>query len=68
MSFLQGCQIGEHQLGVDHLDIANRVDYSADVVNIATLKATHNLDDCVHLANVAQKLIPQTFTGTGAFD
>ena len=36
--------------------------------NIVIFKATHYVDDSIHLANMTQKLISQTFARTGALD
>ena len=38
------------------------------MMNIRIFETAYDLDDCVHFANVAQKLIAQAFTGACAFD
>ena len=64
---LQRSEISQHQLGVDHFDIANRVDRSADVMNIGIFEAANHLDDRVHLADMAEKLVAETFARARAF-
>src|SRR6266568_8125303 len=53
-SFADGIEIGQHQLGGNDLNIAQRIDASSDVDDVRVLKATHDLDERVHLPNVAE--------------
>ena len=57
MPFLERREIGEHKLGVNDFDVANRINRRADVMNIAVLETAHHLDDRVNFANMMQKLI-----------
>src|SRR6185503_8391025 len=57
-----GLQVREHQLGVDHLDVAHRVDRARDVMDVGILEAAHHLDDRVHLADVGEELVSQPLT------
>ena len=59
--FLHGAQIGQHQLGGDHLDVAHRIDRPGHVVHVVILETAHDLDDRVHLADVGEELITQPF-------
>jgi hypothetical protein len=65
---LKRCEISQDQLGVDHFDIANRIDRAADVMNIGVFEATNHLHDRVYLANVAEELVAETFAGARPFD
>ena len=64
---LQRGEIGQDEFGVDHLDVANRVDRAADVMDIRVLEATDDLHDRVDLANVAEELVAESFAGARAF-
>src|SRR3954471_9229627 len=66
--FLNGFEVCEHEFSVDRLDIADRFDVAGDVMNIRILETTDDLDNSVHLANMCEKLVPQTFSGTGTFN
>ena len=68
MPFLERREIGQHQLGVDHFDVANRIDRAADVMNVAAFETAHDLHDRVHFADVAEELIAESFAGARAFD
>ena len=65
---LERRQIGQHQLGVDHFDVADRIDRSADVMNIAVFETADDLHDCVHFADVTEELIAEAFARARAFD
>jgi hypothetical protein len=54
-------EVGQHQLGVDHLDVSHRVDGPRHVVHIRILEAPHDLDDRIHFADVRQELVAQSF-------
>ena len=65
---LQRAKIGQDQLCVDYFDVADRIDRSADVMNIGVLETAHDLHDRIHLANVAQELIAETFPRARSLD
>ena len=44
-ALLHGGEIGEDQLGIDHLDVAHRIDRARDVMDIRVLKTAHHLHD-----------------------
>ena len=59
-------EIGEHQLGLDRLDIADRIDRTFDVNDVAVSKAAHDMGDRIDLADVAEKLIAEPLAAGGA--
>ena len=65
--FLQRSEIGQDQLGVDHFDVAHRIDRRADVMDVGVLEAADDLHDRVHLADVAEELVAQAFARARAF-
>ena len=67
MSFLQRREIGQHQLSIDHLDVANRINRAADVMDIDALKTAHHLHDRVDFTNVTEELVAETFACARAF-
>jgi len=67
-AFFYRGEIGEDELGVDHFDVAHGIDRSRDMVDVGTLEATHDLDDRIDLADVAQELISEALALTRASD
>ena len=65
--FLEGSEISQNQLGVDHLDVADRIDRATNVMNIGVLEATDHLDNRVYLADVAEELVTETLAGARPF-
>ena len=63
-----GFQVGQHQLGVDRVDVADRVDGALDVDDVGVLEAADDVQDRVHLADVREELVAQPFAGAGAAD
>ncbi len=58
-------QVGEHQLGVDRVDVAHRVDAAFDVHHVFVFIAANDVQNRIHVAQVAEKLVAQTFTARG---
>ncbi len=58
-SSLRHLQVGEHQLGVDDLDVAQRVDGFVDVGDIGVLEAAHDVQDGVDAADVPEELVAE---------
>jgi len=52
-------EVGEHQLGLDRLDVGDRVDRVGDVRHIAIVEAAHHMRDPVDLADVPEKLVAE---------
>ena len=67
-TFFESSQVGEHEFGIDDLDVTNGIDRSGDVVDVRTLKAADDLNDGVHLADVAQELVAETLALAGSCD
>ena len=65
--FCKRGEIGEDQFGVDHFDVAHRIDRAADVMDVAILETAHDLHDRVHFADVAEELVAESFAGARAF-
>ena len=64
---LAGFQIGERQLGVDHVDIFRRIHFARDVNDVFVLEAAHHVADRFGFADVGQELVAQAFTFRRAF-
>ena len=56
---LEGLQVGEHQLGVDRLEVVLRVDVALDVHDVVVGEAAHDLRDRVGLADVREELVAE---------
>ena len=52
---LQGLQVGQDQLGIDHGDVAGRINLAVDVDHVVISEGAHHLADRVGLANVGQE-------------
>ena len=63
---LDGLEVGERQLGVDHLDVGQRVDLAGDVHDVVVDEAAHHLRDGVRLADVREELVAEAFALRGA--
>ncbi len=59
---LDGFQVSQGQLGVDHLDVGRRVYLVGDVDDVAVFEAAHHVGNGVGLADVGQELVAQAFT------
>ncbi len=64
---LNGFEVGQRQLRIDHLNIRQWVDLTGDMDHVVILKTAHDLGDGVGLADICQEFISQPFTlgGTG---
>ena len=56
---IDAVEIRQRELGVDHLDVAGRVDLAGDMDDVVVLEATDHVRDRVDLADVGQKLVAQ---------
>ncbi len=61
-------QVGEHQLRVDGVDVAQRVDAAFDVHHVGIVEAPHDVKNRMDVANVRQKLVAQPLARRGAAD
>jgi hypothetical protein len=56
---LHRLEIGEQELGVDRLDVADRVDVAVDVHDVRVLEAADHVEDRVDLADVGEELVAE---------
>ena len=63
---LQAVEIGQHQLGLDGVDVRDRVDAVVDMGDVGVLEAAHHVRDGIDLADIAEKLVAQAFALRGA--
>ena len=63
---LEALEVGEHQLGLDHFGIGDRVDLVGDVDDVAVLEAAQHVGDRVALADVGEELVAEAFALAGA--
>ena len=54
-------EIGQRELGVDRLDVGDRIDLAGDVHHVLVLEAAHDVRDGVGLADVGEELVAQAF-------
>ncbi len=52
-------EIGQPELDVDHFAVAYGVGRSHDVLNVGVVERPDHVDDCIHLADVGQKLVAE---------
>ena len=67
-ALLQAVEVGQHQLGLDDLAVAQRVHAALHMRDVAILEAAQHMDDGVHLADVGQELVAQPLALGGAAD
>ena len=67
MPFLQGGEISQNEFRVDHVDIADRIDRAADMMDVGAFKTAHYLHNRVHFPNVTEKLIAESFASARTF-
>src|SRR5207237_3255116 len=56
-------QVGQRQLGVDRVDVAQRVDAVFDVGDVRILERPDDVKDRVHLPDMGQELVPEPLAG-----
>ena len=56
---LDGREVGERQLGVDRLDVRDRVHVARDVDDVVVDEAAHDVRDRVGLADVGEELVAE---------
>ena len=66
-ALLQAVEIGEHQFGLDGLDVGRRIDAALDVGDVIVLEAAHDVGDGIDLADVGQELVAEPLALRGAF-
>jgi hypothetical protein len=60
-ALLEAFEVREHQFGLDRLGIGDRIDLVVDVLDVVVLEAAQDVDDGVHLADVAEELVAEPF-------
>ena len=61
-------EIGEGELHVDDLDVAQGIDGFVDVGDVVVVETADDVDDGVNLADVGKELVAEAFAFTGALD
>ena len=59
--------VGQHQFGGDDFDVAHGIHAARNVHDVGVLEAADDMQDGVHLADMAQKLVAQAFAVRRAF-
>ena len=67
-ALLDGGQVREAQLEVDDFAVADRIDRAHDVLDVVVLEAADDVHDGVHLADVGEELVAESFALAGALD
>ena len=63
---LDRIEVGQQQFGLDRLGVGDRIDPVLDVGDVGILEAAQDVDDRVHLADVAEELVAQALAPAGA--
>ena len=61
-------EIGQHQFGLDRVDVGQGVDPSLDMGDVAVLEAANDMGDRVAFPDVGEKLVTEAFALRGAAD
>ena len=65
-ALFEAFEIGEHQLGLDRLDIVERRDLARDMGDVVILETAHDMGDGVAFADVCEELVAEPLTLRGA--
>ena len=60
-ALFEAFEVGQQQLGLDHLGVGDRVDLVGDMLDVVILEAAQDMDDRVDLADVAEELVAEPF-------
>ena len=63
-----GLEVGERELGVDDVDVVDRIDAARDVDDVVVVEAAHDVGDGVALADVREELVAEAFALARAGD
>ena len=55
----QAFEIGQHQFGLDDLDVADRIDRALDMDDVAVGEAAHDMSDRIDLPDMSEKLVAE---------
>ena len=64
----QAVEVGQHQLGLDRLGVADWVDAAFHVGHVPILEAAQHVDDGVHFADVGEELVAEALALARAAD
>jgi hypothetical protein len=59
LALLQALEVGEHQLSLDRVRVAQGIDPALDMDDIGILEAAQHVHDRVDLADVGEELVAQ---------
>ena len=65
-ALLEAVEIGEHELGLDRLDVGDGIDLALDMGDVGVLEAAHHMGDGVDLADVGEELVAEPLALGGA--
>ena len=65
-ALFEALEIGEHQLGLDGLDVGDRIDPVLHVGDVGVLEAAHHVRDGIDLADIGQELVAEALALRGA--
>ena len=65
-ALLERFEIGEHQLRLDDVDIAQGIDAVLDMGDVTVLEAAHDMGDGVAFADIGEELVAEALTLRGA--
>ena len=65
-ALFQAVEIGQHQLGLDRLGVADRIDAAFDMGDVGILEAAQHVDDGIDLADIGEELVAQALALAGA--
>src|SRR5512143_766362 len=65
-TLLQTIEIGQHQLGLDDVDVGDRIDLAFDMSNVGILEAAHDVHNRIDFADGGEELVaePLALRGT----
>ncbi len=59
---LEAFEVGEHQLGLDRVGIADRIDAAFDMGDVVVLEAAQHMHDGIDFADIGEELVAEAFT------
>ena len=60
-AFFKAFQVGQHQFDLDGLRVRNRINFVVDMLNVVIFETAQDVDNRVHLADVAEELVTKAF-------
>ena len=61
LALLQRLHVGQHQLGLDNLEIGQRIDAAGDVGDVVILEAAQDVGDGIDFADGGEELVAEAF-------